>query len=227
MDYLKIEQSSAHRLIVECQTRLLELIWERNNLPKQGRILDVGPGKGLYARLFRQWGLQVSCMDIDSSLRDFYTGLGCDFQQADLRTGKLPYNDGSLDLIWCSHVIEHLHNPVEFVMECKRILRVGGYLILRTPDLKRVGFDFWHDPTHVQPFIRLSLKKVLVVNGFSVVQCSNCELPDVRGLHRIRAHRWWPSLLFKGTNLIAVGRKDKSASESDSPSNDPVSPMPK
>ena len=65
MDYLKIEQSSADPLIIACQTRLLELIWERNALPRTGRILDIGPGKGLYTKLFLQWGMKVSCVDID------------------------------------------------------------------------------------------------------------------------------------------------------------------
>ncbi len=209
MDYLKIEQSSDDPLITACQTRLLELIWERNALPRQGKILDIGPGKGLYTKIFRQWGLEVSCVDIDASLRDFYLGLGCDFETLDVRSGKLPFEDASFDLIWCSHVIEHLHDPVSFVTECSRILRLDAHLVLRTPDLKKLKFDFWTDPTHVQPFILSSLQKLLTLIGLRVVHCGNCELPRIRGLHRIRAFRWWPTLLFKGENLIAIGRKEK------------------
>jgi len=208
MDYLKIAQSSNDPLIAACQKRLLELIWERNSLPRKGDILDIGPGQGLYAKLFLQWGMKVSCVDIDPSLRDVYRGLGCDFEQVDLRSEKLPYPDKSFDVIWCSHVIEHLHDPVAFLMECERVLRPGGHVILRTPDLKKVGFDFWHDPTHVQPFILVSLRKILLVAGFRVTQCANCDLPNIRGLHRIRAFQWWPSLLFKGENLLAIGQKE-------------------
>ena len=207
MDYLKIEASSDNPLITACQIRLLELIWERNLLPRQGKILDIGPGKGFYSKLFRQWGLQVSCVDIDPALRGLYEGLGCDFAQLDLRSGKLPYADESFDMIWCSHVIEHLHDPLALLTECKRVLRTGGHLILRTPDLKSVKFEFWNDPTHVQPFILTSLRKILTLAGLRIVQCSNCELPNIRGLHRIRAFQWWPSLLFKGGNLLAIGQK--------------------
>lgn len=208
MDYLKIEQSSDDPLITACQTRLLELIWEHGSLPRQGRILDIGPGKGLYTKLFLQWGLKVSCVDIDPALREFYTGLGCDFEKADLRTGGLPHDDGTFDVIWCSHVIEHLHDPATFLAQCKRVLRPGGHVVLRTPDLKSMGFDFWNDPTHVQPYTRMSLGNVLVLAGFRLVRCGNCELPNIRGLHRIRAFQWWPSLLFKGGNLLAIGRKE-------------------
>lgn len=211
MDYLKIEQSSNHPLITACQTRLLKLIWERYTLPHHGRILDIGPGKGLYTRLFLQWGMKVSCVDIDPSLRDFYTGLGCDFEKVDLRSQKLPHCDGNFDVIWCSHVVEHLRDPLAFLDECKRVLRSGGHLILRTPDVKKIRFAFWDDPTHVQPFTRMSLGNILVMAGFRLIHCGNCELPNIRGLHRIRAFQWWPSLLFKGGNLLAVAQKEGQA----------------
>lgn len=211
MDYLKIERSSDHPLINECQTRLVDLIWERNHLPRHGAILDIGPGKGLYTKMFLKWGMKVSCVDIDPALRDLYEGLGCDFGMVDLRTGRLPYGDESFDVIWCSHVIEHLHDPVAFLTECKRVLRVGGHLVVRTPDLKHVKFDFWTDPTHVQPFILDSLQRILVLVGLRVIHCGNCELPSIRGLHRIRAYQWWPSLLFKGGNLLAVAQKEQTA----------------
>jgi 2-polyprenyl-3-methyl-5-hydroxy-6-metoxy-1,4-benzoquinol methylase len=208
MDYLKIEQSSDDPLITACQTRLLELIWERNALPRRGRILDIGPGKGLYTKLFLQWGMKVSCVDIDSSLRDFYIGLGCDFEKVDLRSETLPHGDETFDAIWCSHVIEHLRDPVAFLAECNRVLRPGGHLVLRTPDVKKMGFDFWDDPTHVQPYTLMSLGNILVLAGFRLIHCGNCELPGIRGLHRIRAFQWWPSLLFKGGNLLAVAQKE-------------------
>jgi hypothetical protein len=88
-----------------------------------------------------------------------------------------------------------------------RVVKPGGYVILRTPDLKSIGWDFWHDPTHLQPFIKVSLEKIVTLGGFECVFCSNCDLPEIKGLHRVRAYRWLPSLLFKGSNLIAVGRR--------------------
>ncbi len=207
MDYLKIEQSSTHPLIIECQHALLDRLWEKCALPNSGRLLDIGPGKGLYTRYFLNRGFQVDCADIDPAMRSAFLDLGCKFEVADLRTMAIPYPDASFDLIWCSHVIEHMPDVHRFTCDLYRVLKPGGYAILRTPDLARIGWQFWHDPTHLHPFIKVALEKILRLGGFESVFCSNCDLPDIKGLHRIRAYRWFPSVLFMGTNLIAVGRR--------------------
>jgi len=208
MDYLKIEVSRDHPLINECQKELLRQIWARNpSLPAQGEILDVGPGKGLYARHFLQQGLRVACLDIDASLQPWFEELGCEFRVADARSETMPYESGRFDVVWCSHVIEHLPNPLQFIRELRRLVKVGGFIILRTPDVRRVKFDFWTDPTHVTPFTLVSLKKLLTLADLETVAASNCDIPEVKGLHRIRAYRWAPWLLFKGVNLLAIGKR--------------------
>ena len=49
--------------------------------------------------------------------------------------GELPYNDETFDIIHCSHVIEHLVNPDQVLIEAKRILKPGGLLIIATPNI--------------------------------------------------------------------------------------------
>lgn len=41
--------------------------------------------------------------------------------------------NGNVDTIYCSHVLEHLENPLEYLMKFKRKLRQGGNLILVLP----------------------------------------------------------------------------------------------
>jgi SAM-dependent methyltransferase len=43
---------------------------------------------------------------------------------------RLPYHDGSFDLVLSGHVIEHLPDPVEALREMARVLRPGGRLVL-------------------------------------------------------------------------------------------------
>jgi SAM-dependent methyltransferase len=207
MDDLKIEQSSAHPLVVECQHALLDQVWVRCALPRNGQLLDIGPGRGLYTRYFLDRGFQVDCVDIDPAMRQTFVELGCDFKVADLRSMALPFEEERFDFVWCSHVIEHLPDVHRFACELFRVVKPGGYVILRTPDLASFGWDFWHDPTHLHPFIKVALEKILLLGGFENVFCSNCELPAIKGLHRIRAYRWAPAMLFWGANLIGVGRR--------------------
>lgn len=58
---------------------------------------------------------------------------------------KLPFDDGSVECIYSSHVIEHLcrENVESLVSECHRILWKGGRLRLVTPDLEKF-IDEYH-----------------------------------------------------------------------------------
>ncbi len=51
----------------------------------------------------------------------------------DLNFLPLPFDDGSVDEIVCSHVLEHLDKPMSFVIDCYRILRKGGVFLVRLP----------------------------------------------------------------------------------------------
>jgi hypothetical protein len=53
----------------------------------------------------------------------------------------LPYRDGSFEIVFCSHVIEHIsHFKIEPVLcEINRVMQRGGILRLATPDLKTLA----------------------------------------------------------------------------------------
>lgn len=62
---------------------------------------------------------------------------------ADL-TKQLPFGDGSADLIYNEHFIEHIsaYDGRGFIRECWRVLRPGGILRIATPDLQEIARDY-------------------------------------------------------------------------------------
>ena len=52
--------------------------------------------------------------------------------------GALPLEDGSVDVIICEWVIEHIENPKKFAQEIHRVLKPGGWLCALTPN--RFGY---------------------------------------------------------------------------------------
>ena len=62
---------------------------------------------------------------------------------------RFPFQDESIDEILMSHVLEHIFNWPDTLLECHRVLRKGGRIEIRVP--YGVG---WHnaDPHHVRFF---------------------------------------------------------------------------
>lgn len=66
-----------------------------------------------------------------------------DIVQWDLRKG-LPYPSASFDVVYHSHFLEHLTraDAVEFLKECRRVLKVNGILRIAVPDLQYLVADY-------------------------------------------------------------------------------------
>jgi ubiquinone/menaquinone biosynthesis C-methylase UbiE len=95
-----------------------------------------------------------------------------------LDDGHIPLGHGSVDLVWCSEVIEHVADPLALLFEARRVLRPGGRLLLTTPAhslarrlaITAFRFDAHFDPLggHLRFFTRRSLRGALEAAGFEV-----------------------------------------------------------
>jgi SAM-dependent methyltransferase len=57
---------------------------------------------------------------------------------------RIPEKDDSVDVIYCSHMLEHLdkREVCGFLNEARRVLRKGGVIRLSVPDLRRLVKDY-------------------------------------------------------------------------------------
>ena len=81
-------------------------------------VLDVGSGNGGHAKVFRDAGLSVTTVDLSN---------------ADICGDFLSVDIPNVDLIWCSHVLEHQPNVNLFFRKC---LNHSKYLCVTVPPLK-------------------------------------------------------------------------------------------
>ena len=100
------------------------------------RVLDCGVGTGGFAlALARVWGrpIEVTGVDISPQMiniarrRFRRAGIAAHLKQASICA--LPFADASFDVVIAAHVLEHLPDPVTALMEMRRVLRPGGWLI--------------------------------------------------------------------------------------------------
>ena len=107
-------------------------------------IADFGTGSwgiaGIYPRLQRckfAYGLDVSQAALDTAAKlscegNFAYGQNFEYRQSDGL--DLPFEDESLDVLFCGEAIEHVRFPKRFLAEAYRVLRPDGQIILTTPN---------------------------------------------------------------------------------------------
>jgi len=62
----------------------------------------------------------------------------------------IPYAFESVDLIHCYHVLEHLSDPIFFLKQCERVLKIGGIINIVVPHYQ--SELAYHDITHQRFF---------------------------------------------------------------------------
>lgn len=108
------------------------------------RLLHVAPDYGLYLWLQRQPDLDYVGSDIDAHRYRHIKGI----RTEDLTATS--FADESLDIVVCSHVLEHVPDDRAAFAEVARILKPGGIAILLTPyALDGKGTD--EDPSIADP----------------------------------------------------------------------------
>lgn len=87
-------------------------------------ILEVGCGTG--AVLAKLVARNVGIEHVGVDMADPASHCDPEATALDLRVfdgKKLPFLDKSFDLVYATHVVEHVPNPREFLSECKRVAR--------------------------------------------------------------------------------------------------------
>jgi len=111
---------------------LLKSINKNLDKRKKLKIIDVGCGKKPYEKEIKSV-LHKKAEEIEYIGIDLYTKESD--LKIDLNTENLPFKKGSIDIIICTEVLEHLYNPFHILAEIKRILKNEGLLLITSPFL--------------------------------------------------------------------------------------------
>lgn len=100
----------------------------------QGSLLDVGCGNGQFLQNMKNLGWEVKGVEIDErAVTTARKILGLDVISGTLENAQFP--DNFFDVVTLRHVIEHVYDPINFLRECRRVLKPGGKLVLLTPNI--------------------------------------------------------------------------------------------
>ncbi len=100
------------------------------------RLLDMGCGNGTYLSLVKSRFQEIYGCDISESALHEVQKKDIQAVCADLNKGYIPYKSDSFDTVTAMELLKHVIDPLQLLIDVKRILRSGGKLILTTPNIR-------------------------------------------------------------------------------------------
>ncbi len=135
----------------------------RNGVPDT--LLDIGSGLGIFPYAMRNKGTSVLCTEINCDSRKFINSLGIKCVK------ELPFNI-KFSMVSLIHVLEHMENTKEFLINVKPLLRSKGNLFIEVPSASEFEIlDKHHDvfnSCHTVFFNTATLEKIINLCGYGV-----------------------------------------------------------
>jgi ubiquinone/menaquinone biosynthesis C-methylase UbiE len=158
-------------------------------------ILDIGGGSGVWTGILQEEGIHMNTYALDLSLSMLKERRESDVCACgDME--NLPFKDGSFDRVFFFASLHHVENIKRALAEAKRVVRVGGHIVLSEPTSLRLllrgktieavdGVEFCFSVSHLLRTLRLA------------------ELKIVYSYHRGVFERILPPISFLDLNRIA------------------------
>lgn len=125
-------------------------------LPGSRAALDLGCGRGEWLELLGESGFDAQGVDLDEGMLAACRERGLNARHGDALAALRAQPDGSLALVSCFHLVEHLPFDLvrDLIAEALRALQPGGLLIMETPNPENLtvgATSFYLDPSHLHP----------------------------------------------------------------------------
>jgi SAM-dependent methyltransferase len=164
------------------------------------KILDCGCGSQKYHSPLR--GDVVSVDKEVTSFNRSFLDVRCDAHH-------LPFKDSAFDIVYASHILEHLFDPLAFLKEIERVARKK--VIIRVPNL--LFPDQMESENHIFSWSKNSLKNLLslVFDRVEIVGSYGHGFPHLSLFKRfyIIFMEYLISIVIREVEIIAVCQSEK------------------
>jgi len=147
---------------------------------KKLKILDVGCGTGsIMLFLLKKHYRHIIGLEYNE---EAYKNIVKSHPQLKIVNGTAEdlsrFKDETFDLVYCSHVLEHLPNPTTAVEEARKVLKKNGAYIIGVPNgnhlndiiMKIIQIIFYKRTDHLQRFSKNSISNLLENKGFKIIK---------------------------------------------------------
>ena len=143
-----------------------------NSQSEKGKLLDIGAGTGDFLVVAKQNGWQTIGIEPSTKAKAIAINKGVYFADSlsDLESC-------SFDVITMWHVLEHVPNLDEYILELKRLLKPSGTILIAVPNFKSFDAEyygkFWAAfdvPRHIWHFSKTAIAKLFAEKGMKLVE---------------------------------------------------------
>jgi 2-polyprenyl-3-methyl-5-hydroxy-6-metoxy-1,4-benzoquinol methylase len=203
-DYVRTDRRTMERA---------QLVWSGVSR-RQGRALDVGCGRGLFAAFLAEHGLVVEATDISPQAVDLTAQRGINAYVLDLEE-KTPL--GFYDVVFCLEVLQQVRHPEAVLRRLASVLAHDGEIVVSVPNefhiVRRLQILLGHpnfggvSDSHLKFFTPARAEALLQAAGLTIRTrlCTSIVPPQPAWLSSLgrAAAGLWPSGLALSTVYFA------------------------
>lgn len=130
-NYFPVRDSSSSRTEESTHYFARQLSNFERLVGRPGKVLDIGCGNGAFLDFAREFGWDISGVDI--KLSPYSRELACPLWEG--RLEEIDFGASRFDLIRLNHVLEHTQNPLKELEICRDLLTPGGILYISVPNI--------------------------------------------------------------------------------------------
>lgn len=163
------------------ERRYRNCITSLKHFKAEGRLLDVGCNIGLFLKVARDEGFDVTGVELNRECAEFGTrhfGVTIRSEYLEDAASEL----GSFDVITLFDVLEHIPDMDGFIDTVKGVLKDDGVLVIQLPNLESLmariaksGWGWLTPPDHLYHFTPDSLRRILGNHGFDIAMLRTWE----------------------------------------------------
>lgn len=169
--YRKIYQADVNPTVKDIWVQqkragFLNMILRKNNLMRPQNVLDIGASTGLLLNEFKEvLGSDVMGVEPGEAYRHYAEGQGLRmFSSIDNLTAEV---DKKFDLVSMIHVLEHLPDPISYLVDIReKLLAESGHILIEVPNF--YGHDSY-ELAHLTCFTPHTLQDTLKRAGYHIV----------------------------------------------------------
>jgi 2-polyprenyl-3-methyl-5-hydroxy-6-metoxy-1,4-benzoquinol methylase len=137
---------------------------------KIGTLLEIGCGNGSNLKTFSElkpdWELVGTEFDARHQVKIEK------IKNTSFFLGNFIEINKKFDLIVCYHVLEHIDDPQEFLVNCASKLSIDGRMLIQVPDIEKNSFDLFV-ADHCSHFSLESLNKLAIKSNLKILKSKN------------------------------------------------------